>query len=49
MKKKDDKHKDVDSLRQDLARLQNLFVTGYEKLKVGQANPLRARMGSRIV
>jgi|SRR5581483_8936221 len=41
MKKKEDKHKDVDSLRQDLDRLQNLFVTGYEKLKVGQDFELR--------
>ncbi len=41
MKKKEDKNKDVDSLRQDLARLQNLFVTGYEKLKVGQDFELR--------
>jgi large subunit ribosomal protein L10 len=41
MKKKEDKKKDVDSLRQDLARLQNLFVTGYEKLKVGQDFELR--------
>ena len=36
MKNKDDKKKDIDALRQDLARLRNLFVTGYEKLKVGQ-------------
>jgi large subunit ribosomal protein L10 len=41
MKKKEDKQKDVDSLRQDLDRLQNLFVTGYEKLKVGQDFELR--------
>src|SRR5271166_913644 len=41
MKKKEDKNKDVDALRQDLARLQNLFVTGYEKLKVGQDFELR--------
>jgi large subunit ribosomal protein L10 len=41
MKKKEDKNKDVDSLREDLARLQNLFVTGYEKLKVGQDFELR--------
>lgn len=41
MKKKDDKNKDVDSLRQDLAKLQNLFVTGYEKLKVSQDYELR--------
>ena len=41
MKKKEDKNKDVDSLRQDLERLQNLFVTGYEKLKVSQDFELR--------
>src|SRR5579872_836406 len=41
MKKKEDKNKDVDSLREDLARLENLFVTGYEKLKVGQDFELR--------
>jgi large subunit ribosomal protein L10 len=36
MKKKEDKKKDLESLRQDLARLNNLFVTGYEKVKVSQ-------------
>ena len=41
MKKKEDKHKDVDALRQDLANLNNLFVTGYEKMKVGQDFELR--------
>jgi len=41
MKKKEDKNKDVDALRQDLARLKNLFVTGYEKLKVSQDFELR--------
>ena len=41
MKKKEDKKKDIDSLRQDLANLKNLFVTGYEKLKVGQDFELR--------
>jgi large subunit ribosomal protein L10 len=41
MKKKEDKHKDVDSLRQDLANTENLFVTGYEKLKVSQDFELR--------
>jgi len=41
MKKKEDKKKDVDALRQDLERLQNLFVTGYEKLKVSQDFELR--------
>jgi len=41
MKKKEDKKKDVDSLRQDLANLKNLFVTGYEKLRVNQDFELR--------
>ncbi len=41
MKKKEDKKKDVEALRQDLERLQNLFVTGYEKLQVDQDFELR--------
>ena len=41
MKKKEDKKKDVDSQRQDLANLKNLFVTGYEKLRVNQDFELR--------
>ena len=41
MKKKEDKKKDIEALRQDLANSQNLFVTGYEKLKVGQDFELR--------
>jgi len=41
MKKKEDKNKDLESLRQDLGDLKNLFVTGYEKLKVGQDFELR--------
>jgi len=41
MKKKEDKKKDVASLRQDLDRLRNLFVTGYEKLRVDQDFELR--------
>ena len=41
MKKKEDKNKDVDSLRQDLEQLNNLFVTGYEKMKVSQDFELR--------
>ena len=43
MKKKEDKKKEIDSLRQDLARLKNLFVTGYEKLRVEQDFELRRR------
>ena len=41
MKKKEDKQKDLDSLRQDLGDLKNLFVTGYEKLRVDQDFELR--------
>src|SRR5262249_31282939 len=41
MKKKEDKQKDIDALRQDLAASQNLFVTGYEKLRVDQDFELR--------
>src|SRR3954453_9193633 len=41
MKKKEDKKKDVDALRQDLGQSQNLFVTGYEKLRVDQDFELR--------
>jgi len=41
MKKKEDKQKDVDALRKDLERLQNLFVAGYEKMKVSQDFELR--------
>src|ERR1700755_3117698 len=41
MKKKEDKNKDLASLRQDLGDLKNLFVTGYEKMKVGQDFELR--------
>jgi large subunit ribosomal protein L10 len=41
MKKKEDKKKDVDALRQDLSQLKNLFVTGYEKMRVNQDFELR--------
>lgn len=41
MKKKEDKKKDIEALRQDLEKSRNLFVTGYEKLKVGQDFELR--------
>ena len=41
MKKKEDKIKDLASLQQDLAGLNNLFVTGYEKTKVSQDFELR--------
>jgi large subunit ribosomal protein L10 len=41
MKKKDDKQKDLESLRKDLGDVKNLFVTGYEKLRVDQDFELR--------
>jgi large subunit ribosomal protein L10 len=41
MKKKEDKKKDLEALRQDLGELRNLFVTGYEKLRVDQDFELR--------
>src|SRR3954470_15858226 len=41
MKKKADKKKDIDALRQDLEHSQNLFVTGYEKIRVLQDFELR--------
>ncbi|MGA2116357.1 MAG: 50S ribosomal protein L10 [Bryobacteraceae bacterium] len=41
MKNKNDKKKDIDALRQDLEKSKNLFVTGYEKLRVSQDFELR--------
>ena len=41
MKNKDDKRKDIEALRQDLEKSKNLFVTGYEKLRVDQDFELR--------
>jgi large subunit ribosomal protein L10 len=41
MKKKEDKQKELESLRQDLGASRNLFVTGYEKLRVSQDFELR--------
>src|SRR5437660_9333204 len=41
MKKKEDKQKDLASLRQDLGDVKNLFVTGYAKLRVDQDFELR--------
>jgi len=41
MKKKSDKKKDIDALHQDLEQSANLFVTGYEKLRVSQDFELR--------
>ena len=41
MKNRDDKQKDLDALKKDLEKAQNLFVTGFEKLKVSQDFELR--------
>jgi large subunit ribosomal protein L10 len=41
MKKKSDKKKDIDSLRKALEESKNLFVTGFEKLRVDQDFELR--------
>ena len=41
MKKKEDKQKDLEALRADLQASRNLFVTGYEKLRVDQDFELR--------
>ena len=41
MKNKDDKKKDIEALRKDLEQSKNLFVTGYQKLRVDQDFELR--------
>ena len=41
MKDKDQKKQEIDALRQDLQKTQNLFVTGYEKLRVDPDFELR--------
>ena len=41
MKKREDKQKDFAELRAELEKVQNLFVTGYEKLRVDQDYELR--------
>jgi len=41
MKKREDKEKDLASLHQELEQSKNLFVTGYEKLRVNQDFELR--------
>jgi len=41
MKSKDDKNKDIEALRRDLEQSKNVFVTGYEKLRVDQDFELR--------
>ena len=41
MKKKEEKNKDFEALKADLEKARNLFVTGYEKLRVSQDFELR--------
>lgn len=41
MKKKSDKEKDLEQLKKDFEKAQNIFVTGYEKLTVQQDFELR--------
>jgi large subunit ribosomal protein L10 len=41
MKKKSEKQKDLEKLREELTRSGNVFLTGYEKLTVGQDFELR--------
>lgn len=41
MKKKPDKKKDMDQLRDELAKSDNVFLAGYEKMTVGQDFELR--------
>jgi len=46
MKKKEDKQKDLEALRRELEQSRNLFVTGYEKLRVEQDFELRKTIRS---
>jgi large subunit ribosomal protein L10 len=41
MKNKDEKRKDLEALKKDLADNSSIFVTGYEKMTVAQDNSLR--------
>jgi large subunit ribosomal protein L10 len=41
MKSRDDKEKDLEALKKQLAENNNFFVTSYEKMKVAQDNDLR--------
>ena len=41
MKKKPEKQKDLEALKKDLEKSDNVFLTGYEKLTVGQDFELR--------
>ena len=41
MKKKEDKKKDLEALRTNLEKTKNVFITGFEKMKVAQDYDLR--------
>ena len=41
MKKKEDKQKDLEALRAELAKAKNLFIAGFDKMKVSQDFDLR--------
>ena len=41
MKKKDEKKKDLEALRAGLEKTKNVFITGFEKMKVAQDYELR--------
>jgi large subunit ribosomal protein L10 len=41
MKKKEDKKKDLEALRAELEKSKNIFITGFEKMKVAQDYELR--------
>ena len=46
MKKKEDKRKEVEALRNELQQMEHLFVAGFEKLKVSQDFELRKTVRS---
>jgi large subunit ribosomal protein L10 len=41
MKKKEDKQKDLDALRSELEKAKNVFIAGFEKMRVSQDYDLR--------
>jgi hypothetical protein len=47
MKKKSDKEKDLEALKKDFEKAQNIFVTGFEKLTVQQDFELRKTVRRR--
>ena len=47
MKKKEDKKKDLESLRQDLEKAKNVFVTGYEKMRSSRISSCARRCAAR--